>query len=204
MPAPPAPAPAPGNPSGDVGTGDNGSEPGDSADPSVDSNSVGSTGSNATQSLSDGAIAGIAVGVIFVVAVAGLAVYFAASRKGDAGVRRGLNGTMDEIYARKSGAEISRMSGDAGFAPYLAGQQSGRASFASRASMSRASMGAPESGNRASIGYARNSESRRPSLTTGRSINGQGANRAGKYPAPRPSMSRQAPSYNSSTAPYEL
>jgi hypothetical protein len=132
----------------------------------VGSNAAAATSKDSSNGLSTGAIAGIAVGgVLFVIVI--VAAAFALTKKKTN--FSDVEGTMDQIYAARKSAEISRLSG--GFTPHLVGQ---------RPSISRASMG------RNSMG-----DSRRQSFSAG---NNMGASR-GKmgYPAPRPSLSYNSP-----------
>ena len=191
-PAPPVQAP----PSADHEGLHDGGHTDDHASQPDGSNSAGAAATKDDNTISTGAIAGIAVGsVVIVVLVA--AVAFALVRKKNPmnhhfpGIH---DGTMDQIYAARKSAEISRLSG--GFTPHLAG--SGLRPSLHRASMSRSSMAMAGPGpRRSSVGEILQGDGnlKRQSFSPGNKMGGRGGGNA----APRPS-----PSYNSSQSPYDL
>ena len=203
-PAPPVQAPPPADHGGfhDGGHTDDH----DHASQPAGSNSAGAVTKD-DNTISTGAIAGIAVGSVVIVILIAAAAFALVRNKNPMNNQSshfpGIHeGTIDQIYAARKSAEISRLSG--GFTPHLAG--SGMRPSLSRASTSRSStamamaMAGPGPRRSSFVGAPQGDGNlKRQSFSPGNNLGGRGGGNAVGYPAPRPS-----PSYNSSQSPYDL
>ena len=169
-------------------------------EPAAGSNSAG-TASKDSDTIGTGAIAGIAVGVVLVVLIAAAAFVIAKKKKQSFPGAADGDGTMDEIYAARKSAEISRLSG--GFTPHLVVTRPSISHLAHpHASMSRNSMAGPR---RASSSSTSGGSTQRQSFVPGNNLGGRERRAVAKVghlmarPNPNPNQV-----YNSSRTPYDL
>ena len=169
-------------------------------EPAAGSNSAG-TASKDSDTIGTGAIAGIAVGaVVLVVLIAAAAFVIAKKKQSFPGA---VDGTMDEIYAARKSAEISRLSG--GFTPHLVVTRPRISHLAHphphpHASMSRNSMTGPR---RTSSSSTSGGSIQRQSFVPGNNLGGRERGAVAKVGH---LMARPNPNsvYNSSRTPYDL